>query len=67
MNYETKLVEMMIVVFILCIIIMPFLCIKLLIENISKAKYIENIQIRINDLQFEKEYLEFVLEDSIKQ
>lgn len=67
MNIETKLTEILVSVFIVSIILMPFIIIMLLISNINKAKYIKDMKIKINTLQFEKEYLEFVYDDNIRQ
>ena len=67
MNIETKLTEILVSVFIISIILMPFIIIMLLISNINKAKYIKDMETKINTLQFEKEYLEFVYDDNVRQ
>ena len=67
MNIETKLTEILVGVFIISIILMPFIIIMLLISNINKAKYIKDMETKINTLQFEKEYLEYAYEDSLNQ
>ena len=64
---EDRLTEVLIVIVLLFMIIMPFLCIGLTISNIHKEKYIYQLENKINELKFEKEYLEYAFEDSLNQ
>lgn len=67
MDKETKVTEILIIIFLIIIFISPILAAVLLIDNNIKSKHIKQLEIEINSLRFEANYLEYVKEDYERQ
>lgn len=67
MDKETKVTEVLIIIFLIIIFVSPFMVGILLIDNDVKSRHIKQLEIEINSLRFEQDYLEYVYEDNYKQ
>lgn len=67
MDRETKITEILIIIFLIIVFISPIFAAMLLIDNSIKSKHIRQLEVELNNLRFEADYLDFVKEDNQKQ